>query len=492
MDQRNLYEDIAGRCEGDIYIGVVGPVRSGKSTFIKRFMELMVLPNMENANRRERAIDELPVSGSGKTITTTEPKFVPNEAAEIVLRDQATFRVRLIDCVGYLIDGAIGVSEGEDKRMVRTPWFDHEIPFEDAAEIGTRKVIEEHSSVGVVVTTDGSVTEMDREAYEEAEEKVVMQLKALGKPFVVVLNTEDPESQKALSLKTRLTEKYNVAVSAINIANMRIGDIHSLMESLLFEFPLKQIKIELPGWLSVLNDEHYLVKSVMAVVKDTAERMEKVKDYEKIRLASEENEYITEARTTSIRLNEGTVDMKAELDGNLFFRILGEASGQDVMGEEHLLTLMKELVDAKREYDRVKDALESVRTTGYGLVAPEMSELKLEEPQIVRQGSRFGVRLKAGAPSLHMIRVDIQTEVSPIVGTEKQSEELVKYLLSGFESDPKTLWETEIFGRSLSELVKEGLSGKLMRMPDDVRQKVQKSLSKIINEGNGGMICILL
>lgn len=492
MDQKNLYRDIAGRCEGDIYIGVVGPVRTGKSTFIKRFMELMVLPNIENLNKKERAMDELPVSGAGKTITTTEPKFVPNEAAEVRLRDQASFRVRLVDCVGYLIDDALGVQEGEEKRMVRTPWFDHDIPFEDAAEIGTRKVIEEHAAVGVVVTTDGSVTDIDRSSYEDAEERVIMELKALNKPFIIVLNTKDPESAKAQALKNTLEDRYSVAVAAVNADQMRLTDINGILENLLFEFPITELMLELPGWLSALEEEHSLIQGIMELVKNAAEGIARVKDYEKLRKAALAHENITEARTTAVRLNEGAVSMRADLDDGLFFKILGEASGQDVEGEEHLLKLMKELVDAKKEYDKVKDALESVKTTGYGLVAPEMNELTLEEPQIVKQGSRFGVRLKAGAPSLHMIRVDIQTEVSPIVGTEKQSEELVKYLLSGFESDPKSLWETEIFGRSLNELVREGLSGKLMRMPDDVRMKVQKTLSKIINDGNGGMICILL
>ena len=492
MSQTNLYRDIAGRCEGDIYIGVVGPVRTGKSTFIKRFMELLVLPNMESAAKRERAQDELPVSGAGRTITTTEPKFVPNEAVEVHLRDQAAFRVRLVDCVGYLIDGALGVNEGDEKRMVRTPWFEKDIPFEEAAEIGTRRVIEEHAAVGVVVTTDGTVTELPREAYESAEERAITELKMLKKPFVIVLNTLNPEGAQAQGLAKALSERYDVAVRAINVDQMRLNEVNSLMESLLFEFPLTEIRLDVPGWLSALDPDHYLVKSVMSTVEATAGRMERVRDYVKLAEAAESNEYMQEIRATNIKLNEGAIDMKAELRDGLFFRVLGEASGQEVEGEEHLLKLMKELVDAKREYDRVKDALNSVRETGYGLVPPEMEELTLEEPQIIKQGSHFGVKLKAGAPSLHMIRVDIATEVSPIVGTEKQSEELVQSLLGGFENDPKSLWETEIFGRSLNELVKEGLAGKLMRMPDDVRSKVQQSLSKIINEGNGGMICILL
>jgi len=492
MNQTNLYSDIANRSGGDIYLGVVGPVRTGKSTFIKRFMELSVLLSMEESAGRDRAIDELPVSGAGKTITTVEPRFVPAEAAEIRLKDNASFRVRLIDCVGYLVDGALGASDNGETRMVRTPWYDHDIPLETAAEIGTKKVIEDHSTVGIVVTTDGSFTDIDRRAYEEAEERAVSELDALKKPYVILLNTARPASREAMELNKKLSEKYSAPVLTVNAETMNETDISKILESILFEFPLTEIHLDLPAWLSALDENHYLTESILTSIKASSEGLSHVRDYEKLIESLSESEYIEEVRPTGIHLNNGSIEMKTALTDGLFFRILGEASGQNVEGEEHLLKLMKELVDAKKKYDRVKDALESVDATGYGLVAPEMSELTLEEPQIVKQGSRFGVKLKAGAPSLHMIRVDIQTEVSPIVGTEKQSEELVKDLLSGFENDPKSLWETEIFGRSLSELVREGLSGKLMRMPDDIRMKVQKTLSKIINEGNGGFICILL
>lgn len=492
MNQTNLYSDIAQRSGGDIYIGVVGPVRTGKSTFIKRFMELAVLPNMDPSPARDRATDELPVSGAGKTITTIEPRFVPNEAAEIHLKDNAFFRVRLVDSVGYLIDGALGLTDGETARMVRTPWFDKDIPFEQAAEIGTRKVIKDHSTVGIVVTTDGSFTDLPRRAYKEAEERTVRELNALKKPYVVVLNTVSPESADTKALSSELSRKYSVPVIPINAESMRESDINEILERILFEFPLTEIHIDLPGWLSSLDESHYLTENLLSVIKEASSGLSHVRDYETLIKKARESEYIDDMRPSEIRLSEGALEIKTALTDGLFFRILGEASGQTVEGEEHLLSLMKDLVDAKKKYDRVKDALDSVEATGYGLVAPEMSELTLEEPQIVKQGSRFGVRLKAGAPSLHMIRVDIQTEVSPIVGTEKQSEELVRDLLSGFENDPKSLWETEIFGRSLSELVREGLSGKLMRMPDDIRMKVQRTLSRIINEGKGNFICILL
>ncbi len=492
MDQWSLYRDIAGRCEGDIYVGVVGPVRTGKSTFIKRFMELLVLPNIDGEHRRARTRDELPQSGAGRTIMTTQPKFVPDEAAEIRLRDEAAFRVRLVDCVGYLINGVLGLMDDDSSRMVRTPWFDHDIPFEQAAELGTRKVIREHSTIGIVITTDGSITDIPRSAYQEAEERVIGELKALGKPFAVVLNTADPESPEAQMLRNALSQRYEVPVAALNAENMTIEQLNSLMESVLFEFPLTEVRVNAPAWVTSLDEEHWLGGAVMEAVSEAAGMMSRVRDHEKLKEALNAVEYIENAVPADIRLNEGRIEYRIEMKDGLFYKILGETCGAEIENEEHLFRLMGELVAAKQEYDRVAEALESVRTTGYGLVAPAMNELTLEQPELVKQGSRFGVKLKASAPSLHMIRVDIQTEVSPIVGTEKQSEELVKYLLSGFESDSSGIWETEIFGKSLNDLVREGLSTKLMRMPDDVRQNIQTALSKIINEGSGGMICILL
>ena len=492
MDQTKLYRDIAGRCDGDIYLGVVGPVRTGKSTFIKRFMELLVLPNMTDGGNRERAVDELPQSGAGRTIMTTQPKFIPNEAAQIELRDSAVARVRLVDCVGYLIPGVLGLNEGEESRMVRTPWFDHDIPFEDAAEIGTRKVIQEHSTIGVVVTTDGSIVDMPRSAYREAEERVVRELKALGKPFAVLLNSKLPDGADALKLRNELREKYAVPVLSTDVENMTIENVNALMESVLFEFPLREIRIHAPSWLTSLSDDHWLGKSIFGSVRGCAEKLRLVRDTDALKEALSENEYTEDVLPGEINLNEGTLEYRLTMKDGLFYKILGEASGQEIDGEEHLFELMKQLVEAKREYDRVADALASVRETGYGMVAPEMAEMKLNEPEIVRQGGRFGVRLKASAPSLHMIRVDIQTEVSPIVGTEKQSEELVNHLMSEVESNPTGIWDTEIFGKSLNDLVREGMSSKLTRMPEDVRAKIQESLGKIINEGSGGMICILL
>ncbi len=492
MDQTKLYQDIAGRCDGDIYLGVVGPVRTGKSTFIKRFMELLVLPNMRGEANRERAVDELPQSGAGRTIMTTQPKFIPNEAVEVSLRDSATARMRLVDCVGYLIPGVLGLSEGEESRMVRTPWFDHDIPFEEAADIGTRKVIQDHSTIGVVVTTDGSIVDMPRSSYVEAEERVIRELKALGKPFIIVLNSKEPGGADTQRTRDTLQEKHGVPVHAMDVQGMELDDVNALLESVLFEFPLREIRIHAPSWLTSLDQDHWLGKAVDESVKGAIDSMRRVRDHGMLRQALMDNEYTEDVSTGEISLNDGTVEFRLTMKDGLFYRILGEASGQEIQGEEHLFELMKELVKAKWEYDRVADALDSVRSTGYGMVAPTMEELSLQEPEMVKQGSHFGVKLKASAPSLHMIRVDIQTEVSPIVGTEKQSEELVQYLQSEFENNREGIWETEIFGKSLNELVREGLSSKLTRMHEDVRGKIQESLQKIINEGNGGMICILL
>ena len=492
MEQSTLYRDIAGRCGGDIYIGVVGPVRTGKSTFIKRFMELLVLPNLADEGRRGRAVDELPQSGAGRTIMTTEPKFVPEEAVEVRLRDEAAFRVRLVDCVGYLIQGALGLTEEGETRMVRTPWFEHDIPFEEAAELGTRKVIREHAAVGIVVTTDGTITELPRADYEEAEARVVRELQELGKPFVVILNSASPESAEARRLREELAGQYGVPVLLADVENLELEGINEALEKLLFEFPLTEARVNAPGWLTTLGEGHWLGGAVLQAMRRGAEGMRKVGDYPLLPTVLNELDSVEEASVSEIRLNEGAVEYRLIMKDGLFYQILSEACGQVIEGEGHLFELMTELVKAKREYDRVADALESVRRTGYGLVPPSMEELELEEPELVRQGSRFGVKLKASAPSLHLVRVDIQTEVSPIVGTEKQSEELVQYLLSEFENDKAGIWTTEIFGKSLHELVREGLSTKLTHMPEDVRAKLQESLQKIINEGNGGMICILL
>lgn len=492
MDQNTLYRDIAGRCGGDIYIGVVGPVRTGKSSFIKRFMELMVLPNMENGNDRQRAIDELPQSAAGKTVMTNQPKFVPNEAVEVHLKDASNARVRLVDCVGYLVPGALGTSEGDEARMVRTPWFDHDIPFEEAAELGTRKVISEHSTIGVVVTTDGSIVDLPRDAYVEAEERAVNELKALGKPFVLVLNSANPALPETRGLEEGLRKKYGVPVITSDVSNMSAQDAEKLMESLLFEFPLREVRIGAPSWLSSLDGEHWLGRAMLQSITSAAEKMRKVRDHVLLSEALGDNEYAQDAILYGIELNEGRVNYRLNMKDGLFYKILGEASGQEIENEEHLFELMKTLVRNSRAYEKLAPAMESVERTGYGVVLPSVEELDLQEPEVAREGAHFGVRLSAKAPSLHLIRVDLNTNVSPIVGTEKQSRELVEMLVAEYKKDPAGVWATEVFGKPLRELVRDEMGVKLTRLPEDAREKLRASMGKIINEGTGGMICILL
>lgn len=492
MDGYDIYKDIAERTDGDIYIGVVGPVRTGKSTFIKKFMDLLVIPNIDNGFKKERAKDELPQSGTGRTITTTEPKFVPNEAVEISIKEKANFRVRMVDCVGYLVKGALGHLENNAPRMVRTPWYDYDIPFEEAAELGTRKVINDHSTIGLMITTDGSITDIPRSNYIEAEERVVSELKAINKPFIILLNSKYPQAEDTVKLQQALQEKYNTPVLAIDILNMTIDDINNILEKILFEFPVREIDIFLPKWVETLECEHWLMDHILTGLKGNMTSVSKVRDIEEYKNIFDESEHVKNVEISSINLGEGKAVMHLNINDRLFYKILGEVSGYTIEGDYQLIGLMRELAFAKREYDRVADALDSVKETGYGVVPPKMEELTLEEPEIVRQGNRFGVRLRASAPSLHIIRADVETEVSPIVGTEKQSEELVEYLLEEFESDTSKIWESNIFGKSLHELVKEGLSNKLNRMPEDAQIKLQETLQRIINEGSGGLICIIL
>ena len=488
----NLYRDIAERTDGDVYIGVVGPVRTGKSTFIAQFMEQLVLPRMPQGPRRERVADELPQSASGRTIMTTQPKFVPGEAVTVSLQENTAVRIRLVDSVGYLVKGALGVSDDDGTRMVHTPWFDQDIPFDQAAEVGTRKVMTDHATIGMVVTTDGSITEIPRGAYVDAEERVVSELKALGKPFVILLNSATPRNAETLSLRDALEDKYAVPVMLLNVKEMQIEDIQHVLESVLLEFPLREAHLTVPTWLGALDTDHWLVSHVLSGVREAGKSTRKMRETDVYVDAFASSEYAGEVRTLQTYPGEGRMDFSLPLKEGLFNRVLGEECGREIRGDAHLLSLMKELVSAKAEYDHIAEALHAVRETGYGLVTPTMAEMTLQEPEIVRQGSQFGVKLKAHAPSLHMIRVDIETEVTPVVGTEKQSEELVRYLMDEFENDPQQIWSTNFFGKSLHDMVREGLSNKLLRMPDDAREKVQETLTRIINDGDGGMICILL
>lgn len=492
MEKYDIYRDIAKRTQGDIYIGVVGPVRTGKSTLIKRIMDLLVLPNIENAYKKERAKDELPQSGTGKTITTTEPKFVPNEAVELTLKDNASFRLRMIDCVGYLVKGAIGHQEEGKSRMVNTPWFEKQIPFEEAAEIGTKKVIQEHSTIGLVVTTDGTVTDIERESYIEAEERVIKELKEINKPFIMILNTQNTDSPATRELKDQLEAKHNVPVVIKNCAKLTMNDIHEILENVLFEFPVTEININLPGWLESIESSHWLKNSILTAIKSSAANVKRLRDIQLLVNGLNEVENVKKANLDGIKMGEGSALIDLTTPENLFYTVIQEKTGYEIDGDYQLIGMITELAKAKREYDRIERALNDVMTIGYGLVPPSLDELTLEEPEMFRHGNQFGVKLRANAPSLHFIRADITTEVSPVVGTEKQSEELIKYLLEEFEQNPEKIWETNMFGKSLHDLVKEQLQNKLFMVPDDTRVKLQKTIQKIVNDGSGGLIAIIL
>ncbi|MDY3031188.1 MAG: stage IV sporulation protein A [Clostridia bacterium] len=492
MEEYNIYRDIAQRNHGDVYIGVVGPVRTGKSTFIKKFMDLLVIPNMDNVYQAERTRDELPQSAAGRTIMTTEPKFIPNEAAEISMGDNAHLKIRMIDCVGYIVDSSLGYFEENEPRMVNTPWFDHPIPFNEAAELGTKKVITEHSTIGLVVTTDGSITDIPRSDYVGAENRVINELKAINKPFAVLLNCADPSSESAQRLRSELEAAHKVPVIAVSCAELGEKDIYNIIETVLFEFPLKEINLHIPNWLERLDMQHPLKSGIYNEITSKIADISKVRHARELCRSLAEAEYISRSEIESMDLGEGTVKINIELPRELYYKTLGEMSGFDISDEETLMELLCSLAKMKKEYDRISFALHEVREKGYGVVSPSTEELSLDEPKIVKQGGRYGVKLKASAPSIHMIRADIETEVSPIVGTEKQSEELVHYLLSEFETNPSKIWESNIFGKSLYELVNEGLNNKLSKMPDDARNKIRDTLQKIINEGSGGLICIIL
>lgn len=492
MDSYDIYRDIAGRTQGDIYIGVVGPVRTGKSTFIKKFMDLVVLPKIENEHKKIRALDELPQSAGGRTIMTTEPKFIPNEAVEIKLKNGAAFKMRMIDCVGYIVDGAIGHIEDDMPRMVMTPWSQDPMPFAEAAELGTHKVIDEHSTVGIVVTTDGSISEIRREDYVEAEDRVINELLELRKPFAVIVNCVNPESESAQKCCDSLYQKYGVKAIPINCMQITKKQLNGVMEHILYEFPLKEAKIHIPDWVLGLDDDNEIKNGIREAVFHAADGVMKIADTEALPERLMTCDFISDVRMENLLAGEGTAAMEVIVPEELFYKTVEEKSGFVINDKYALLKLMDELSEVKKEYDKISAALDEVKRKGYGIVSPAMGELSLEEPEIVKQGSRFGVRLKASAPSIHMIRADIETEVSPIVGTERQSEELIHYLMSEFESDPKKIWESNIFGKSLHELVNEGLHNKLNRMPDDAQMKLQETLQRIINEGSGGLICIIL
>ena len=492
MEHNKLYEDIAQRTQGDIYIGVVGPVRTGKSTFIKRFMETMVLPRIENSYMRDRARDELPQSGSGRVVMTAEPKFVPEDAVVMAMDGGETFSVRLIDCVGYMVPGALGQYDGEEPRMVTTPWFDHEIPMTQAAEYGTKKVITDHSTIGIVITTDGTVTDIPREDYLDAEERVISELKALGKPFVVLLNSSQPYSERAQTIQADIAERYQVTCLAVNCLTLDENSVTEIIRGVLYEFPMKQVNLYLPPWVDVLPFDHPIKSMLYTAIREETRGMQRLRDAEQAILALGDREEVGSSVLNKMDMGSGIVSATLDLPRGLFYATVSEQCGLEIRDDGDLIHQLTSMAAMRRRYEKVQSALEQVEATGYGIVMPNTSEMVLEEPEIVKQGGRYGVRLKASAPSIHMMRADIKTEVSPIMGTEKQSEEMVDYLLRQFEGDVTKIWDSNIFGRSFYELVGEDLQGKLKRMPEDAREKLRETLQRIINEGSGGLICIIL
>ena len=491
MSTVKVYDELAARTGGDIYIGVVGPVRTGKSTFIQKFMETVVLPNMEDDGPLRRAVDEMPQSASGRTIMTTEPKFIPEQAVSVRIDSSSLLNVRLIDCVGYIVPSSLGYVEENAPRMVMTPWFDEPVPFNMAAELGTQKVITEHSTIGLVVTTDGSISDIPREEYEEAEERVIRELKELEKPFAVLLNCLEPHSHAARALKERLEEKYGVPVTAVNCLDISEAEIRAVLTGLLYEFPVREVRLALPGWMLSLPRDHWLRSSIFSALR-SAGTIRRVKEIPAMLAQLADCEYVHACTGLTINLGSGCAAAELQLPQSLFYRILSEKSGLELQDESELLACLVDMAETKKKFAKIQQAYDDVCETGYGIVMPDIDELTLEEPGIIKQGGKYGIRLRAGAPSIHMMRTSISTEVTPIVGSEQQSEELVRYLLREFEEDTGKIWESNIFGKSLHELVNEGMHNKLHRMPEDAREKVRETIERIINDGCNGLICIIL
>ena len=492
MDKIDIFKDISKRTNGDVYLGIVGAVRTGKSTFIKRFMELVVLPNIEEENDRIRAHDELPQSAAGRTIMTTEPKFVPNQAVSINIEDGLDVNVRLVDCVGYAVDGAKGFEDEDGPRMINTPWYEDPIPFHDAAEIGTRKVIQEHSTIGIVITTDGTIGDIPRADYVDAEMKVIHELKEVGKPFIMIVNSARPTDKDTEMLRQKLAEEHDVPVLCMSIETMNEHDVYNVLRESLFEFPVLEVNVNLPSWVMVLHENHWLKRNYEEAIQTTVRNIKRLRDVNSIVNEFSEYEYIDHAQISGMEMGEGIAEIDLFAPQNLYENILKEIVGEEIRGKDHLLALMQDFTHAKREYDQIAGALQMVKQTGYGIAAPSVQDMELDEPEIIKQGSRFGVRLKAVAPSIHMIKVEVESEFAPIIGTEKQSEELVKYLMQDFEEDPLSIWNSDIFGRSLSSIVREGIQAKISLMPENARYKLKDTLERIINEGSGGLIAIIL
>lgn len=490
--EHSIYKDISERTGGDIYIGVVGPVRTGKSTFIKRFMQTVVLPNIEDGYSKERARDEMPQSAAGRTVMTTEPKFVPDEAVSIQIEDGISMRVKMIDCVGYIVSEALGTLEEGQERMVHTPWQEEPMPFVAAAEFGTEKVIKDHSTIGIIVTTDGSIGEISRESYIPAEERVVAELKEIGKPFAIVLNSADPSSESAIALAYELEEKYSAPVALVSCIDLDFEDISRILELILHEFPVAEIEIKVPSWVTSLDNMHPIRVSLRSAIREMASVIRKVGDISRALEVLRSNEYTDACEINSIALGNGKASISVEFSDKLYYSVISELSGFDISCESELISLLRELREMKGKYERVAEALDMAESKGYGIVMPCIDELKLEEPEIVKQNGSYGVRLSASAQSIHMIRANIETEISPIVGSEQQSEDIVRSMLKDFESDPQKLWNSNMFGKTLYELVNEGLHTKLEHIPDESRTKLSETLERIVNEGSNGLICIIL
>ena len=487
---RSPYQDILSRTGGDLYIGVVGPCRTGKSTFIANVMEQLVLPLMPPSPRLNRLRDELPQPASGRSVMTTQPRFIPGEGAqEVDLGDHVRARVRMVDSVGYLIPGVV---QETGSRMVVTPWSEEEIPFAEAARIGTRKVMADHATMGVVLTTDGTVADFPRDDYIQAEEEAIRDMKASGKPFVLVLNSKSPHLESAKALQKTLTDKYDVPVSLLNVKDMTLSDIQGLLQSVLLTFPLKEIHFDLPAWVDALPHDHWLREHITTALRDVAPKVKSMQDKHLIAASLQPSPYLHAPDKVEAVPGEGVITCQLPMQEGLFNRVLTEQCGTDIGDDAQLLTLMTELTQIKREYDRMAGALKAVAQTGYGLVVPAMEDVTLSAPQLMKQGSRYGVRIRASAPTLHLVRSDVETEITPVLGTQEQSEEFIRFLAEEFEQDPARLWDTNFFGKSLRTLVQEGMSGKITHMPADTREKVQQALSRMLNEGDGGMICILL
>ena len=490
MDNYHLYKDIQARTNGEIYLGVVGPVRTGKSTFIKRFMDVLVLPKMTDEHGKARTRDELPQSASGKTIMTTEPKFVPKEAAEIQLTDDVSVKVRLIDCVGYMVEGAAGHVENNEERQVKTPWFDYEIPFTKAAQIGTKKVIHEHSTIGIVITTDGSIGEIERQNYKEAEEKTIRELQSIGKPFVVLVNSKKPYSDEAKQTAQEIGENYGVQTMTVNCEQLKEEDIHKIMEAVLFEFPIAEVQFYIPKWVEMLSRDHKIKVDMLAHIKQVMGQLAEIKDAAN-GIVKPDSPYIEDMRVDQIEMDTGCVKIRVEIGENFYYEMLSELTGTQIAGQYELIAAMKNLSELKQEYEGVKDAFDSVRMRGYGVVSPKREEIILEEPTVIKQGNKYGVKIHSQAPSIHLIRANVETEIAPIVGSEQQAEDLIQYIKEAGDTTDG-IWGTNIFGKSIEELVTDGMQNKMSMINDESQVKLQDTMQKIVNDSNGGLVCIII